>query len=580
MKISDYITSFFVEHLIEYVFGYQGGMITHLVDSISKNKNIQFIPCYHEQSAAIAAEGYARASGKFGVAISTSGPGATNMITGIANAFFDSIPVVYITGQVNTYEYKYQKPIRQSGFQETDIVSIVTPITKYAVMIDDAARIKYELEKAVFMATTGRKGPVLLDIPMNIQRSEVGVSTLAAYQGTYKKPVPNKGGIQKAISVLEAAKRPLVLCGGGITAGNAGDKVNQFLTDINVPYVVSLMGKGSVDETSNTFVGMIGSYGNRCANIAFANADIVLVLGSRLDLRQTGNKNMETIRDKQFIHVDIDRDELNEDSIPNKLIIHADIVDFIDKVKENSTFYYNDTNWLNFITSIKENYSQEKDIERFLQEREPYSAIEKIVALSDSNTIFMVDVGQNQMWAAQTVRLKPGQSFFTSGGLAAMGYALHAAIGAAFSSPEKKIICILGDGGFHIALQSLLLISQYKLKITLFILNNYTLGMITQFQSLYFNGNMPGTTKNGGYEVPDIKNIAQACHLEYYGIDDIARQQLPVSNSGKIVEIKLHGLTSVIPKLEFDKPLYNMLPYLMEKEMKNLIITPPPPPNS
>ena len=188
MKVSDYIVSFFVNHGIRYIFGFQGGMITHLVDSISKNDSIDFIPCYHEQSAAIAAEGYARISGKFGVAVSTSGPGATNMVTGIANAFFDSTPTIYITGQVNTYEYKNQKNIRQQGFQETDIVSIVKPITKYAVMINDANKIKYELEKALSIATTGRKGPVLLDIPMNIQRMEIDVSAMPSYYHSDVKP--------------------------------------------------------------------------------------------------------------------------------------------------------------------------------------------------------------------------------------------------------------------------------------------------------------------------------------------------------------------------------------------------------
>jgi acetolactate synthase-1/2/3 large subunit len=568
MKASEYIVSFFVAHNIKYIFGYQGGMITHLVDSISKNKDIQFVQCYHEQSAAIAAEGYARASGKFGVAISTSGPGATNMITGIANAYYDSIPVIYITGQVNTYEYKYQKPIRQMGFQETDIVSIVKSITKYAVMLDDAAFVKYELEKAVDIATTGRKGPVLLDIPMNIQRADISPINLSSFNDFYKKPWLDAAVIQEAISLLHEADRPLVLCGGGVLTCKG--KLNAFLSKANLPYIVSLMGKGGVDETKEYFAGMIGSYGNRCANLAFSCADVVLVLGSRLDLRQMGNKNLGNWDKVKFIHVDIDINELNDDSIKNKTLIHADIEDFLDMLDKKSSVCTAKTEWLKFIALLKEKYSQGNDIDRFLQNKAPYKALEQIGLTADNNTIFTVDIGQNQMWAAQTLQLKQGQMFFTSGGLAPMGYSLHSAIGAAFAFPDKKIISIIGDGGFHIALQSLLLISQYKLNIMVFVLNNYALGMITQFQTLYFESNMAGTTSEGGYKVPDIKHLAEACGLEYECMDDVLNEKVPDFSCGKIVEIKLKGLTTVVPKLEFNQPLYNMVPYLDADEVQQV----------
>jgi acetolactate synthase-1/2/3 large subunit len=568
MKASDYIVSFFVSHHIKYIFGYQGGMITHLVDSISKNKDIQFIQCYHEQSAAIAAEGYARASGKFGVAISTSGPGATNMITGIANAYYDSIPVIYITGQVNTYEYKYQKPIRQIGFQETDVVSIVKSITKYAVMIDNAVHIKYELEKAVDIATTGRKGPVLLDIPMNIQRTDITPKDLSFYSDFYKKPLLDPMMVQEALHLLHNADRPLVLCGGGVLA--VREKLNAFLSKVKLPYVVSLMGKGCADETKEGFIGMIGSYGNRCANLVLSHADVVLVLGSRLDLRQTGNKNLGNWNNVKFIHVDIDINELKDDSIHNKVLIHASAEDFLDVLEKKKEFFSVKTDWIKFTMFLKEKYSQKNDIDRFLQNKAPYEAVEQIGLMADNDTIFTVDIGQNQMWAAQNLQLKAGQMFFTSGGLAPMGYSLHSAIGAAFAFPEKKIICIIGDGGFHIALQALLIISQYKLNIMIFVLNNHALGMITQFQALYFESNMAGTTNEGGYEVPDIQYLAKACRLEYERVDDVINKKVSDFSSGKVVEIKLKELTTVVPKLEFNQPLYNMIPYLDKGEIEQL----------
>jgi acetolactate synthase-1/2/3 large subunit len=541
-----------------------------VIDSISKEPDIQFIPCYHEQTAAIAAEGYARASGKFGVAVATSGPGATNMITGIANAYFDSIPVIYITGQVNTYEYKYQKSVRQLGLQETDIVSVVKPITKYAIMVDNPFQIRTELEKAVDIATNGRKGPVLLDLPMDIQRAEIVPEDLPSHADFYRKPVCDTVIVQKAFSLLKQAKRPLVLCGGGTVSRNVTGKVNDFLSKTNLPYVVSLMGKGGVDETRDNFIGMIGSYGNRCANIVFSIADVVLALGSRLDPRQTGNKNNEIFKRIQFIQVDIDVNELQEDSIKNKFAVYADIVEFLDDADHLSI----DENWLKYISDIKERYSQKNDIDRFLKFKDPYIALEKIQSYSSKDTIFTVDIGHNQMLAAQTLRLKPGQMFFTGGGFGPMGYALHSAIGAAFAVPEKHIVCIIGDGGFHIALQALLLISQYKLNVSVVVLNNRSLGMITQFQSLYFNSNMAGTTEAGGYEVPNIEYIAKSCGLRYKCIDAIEKQEISDILGGDILEIVFDELTVIVPKLEFNQALYNMLPYLPESELKGLILSP------
>jgi acetolactate synthase-1/2/3 large subunit len=235
-----------------------------------------------------------------------------------------------------------------------------------------------------------------------------------------------------------------------------------------------------------------------------------------------------------------------------------------------------DKNWLKYILDIKEKYSQKNDINRFLEFKAPYAAFEKIQNLSGRDAIFTVDIGHNQMLAAQTLRLKPGQMFFTGGGFGSMGYALHSAIGAAFASPEKHVVCIIGDGGFHIALQALLLISQYKLKVTVIVLNNRSLGMITQFQTLYFNSNTAGTTKAGGYEVPDIEFIAKACKLGYSRIDDIEKQEISGMPAGAILEIVFDELTVVVPKLEFNQPLYNMIPYLPEAELKELILLPAP----
>lgn len=245
MKVSDYIVSFLEEKGVNVIFGYIGGMITHLVDSIDKNPNIQFVQTYHEQTAAIAAEGYALESGKFGVAICTSGPGVTNMMTGIADAYFGSIPVLYITGQVNTYEYKYSKPIRQQGFQETDVISLVRSITKYAKMVDNAEDIRYELEKAIYMAMEGRKGPVVIDLPMNISRAEIEPEKLIGFQSESLEE--SSFDFSEVKLLLDKAERPMLLLG----AGSLGceELIQNFIDQLQIPVVTSLMGRGIIDET-------------------------------------------------------------------------------------------------------------------------------------------------------------------------------------------------------------------------------------------------------------------------------------------------------------------------------------------
>lgn len=568
MKASDYIVSYFESLGISVIFGYQGGMITHLVDSISKSSKLRFIQTYHEQSAAIAAEGYARETGLFGVAISTSGPGATNMVTGIANAFFDSIPVVYITGQVNSYEYKYSKKIRQQGFQETDILSIVRPITKYAVMVDKAENLQYELSKAVAIAISGRKGPVLIDLPMDVQRSDIQVQNERMYRYSDIKKECTKHDFLSAMTALKQAKRPLVLCGGGIASSASSSSVNNFLRKTNLPYVVSLMGKGCVDESQQNFIGLIGSYGNRDANIVFSHADVVLVLGSRLDLRQTGNQKSDVLAKIHFIHVDIDETELDESILPNKLNVNCDLFMFMKSILAED-YFFSDSSWQKYINFIRENYKQTKEIDRFVDNKIPYYYIDLLQEKAGIDSIFTADIGQNQMWSAQTLRLKSDQKYFTSGGLAPMGYALHAAIGVAMASPKKHVYCIIGDGGFHIALQSLLLISQYGLNISVCVMNNEALGMITQFQELYFNSNMVGTTLAGGYCVPDIKSLAKAYGLSYTKIQPEDIEKIGDLTIG-IYEFFIPGKTKVSPKLEFDKPLYNMSPSLPVDELARI----------
>lgn len=565
MKASDYIVSFLERKGIDTIFGYIGGMVTHLVDSINNNPNVKFIQTYHEQTAAIAAEGYAIETGNFGVAVSTSGPGVTNMITGIADAYFGSIPVLYITGQVNTYEYKYDKPIRQQGFQEMDVVSVVKPITKYAVMVDKAENLRYELEKAVYIATTGRKGPVVIDLPMDISRAELDIDELEGFKAeSYAFPEIDWVNI---VSIIESAKRPILLLGGG-SQGYTED-IEKFLHKFRMPVVTSLMGRGAINEAYDYYVGMIGSYGNRSANMVIAKSDLVIAIGSRLDTRQTGAMISKFLPNGKIIQVDIDVNELENHRLDNRFVVNCNTSIFLQEMLNRINLFDINRDWLKWILIMREKYGQKQEVERFVDNKTPYLIMYQLNKVLKEGDVIVTDIGQNQMWAAQTICLGKDQKFITSGGLAPMGFALPAAIGVAFANTKKTIYCICGDGGLQMAMQSLLLISQYKLNIKVIILNNESLGMITQFQHLYFNDRMPATTFSGGYHLPNFELLAKSFYIPYYKIESIDEPRLleALSNDYVFIDFIINGLTSVSPKLEYNKPIYSPTPDLPGDEM-------------
>lgn len=582
MKVSDYIANFLAQREVHAIFGYSGGAITHLLDSFSRCSNIQFIQTYHEQSAAIAAEGYSSFSSTLGVALATSGPGATNMITGIADAYFDSIPVLYITGQVNTYEYKGSKPIRQQGFQETDIVSIVKPITKYAVQVFDPLTIRYELEKAWAIATNGRCGPVLLDIPMDIQRAEVNEDSLTGFDDT----LSSTNGIKylsnfsrgTLASFIKNCKRPLLLLGNGIKLSGARDKAIELSRLYKLPVVTSLLGKGAFPEDDRLSIGMIGSYGNRCANLAIANADLVIAIGARLDTRQTGTNLTSFVRGGSIVRLDIDETEIVNHRLEAVYGAVGDARSFIDELISMpwSTAY---DDWILYLDGLKNQYGQNAEILRNIENKKPYSVMDILNRHASDNQIYCVDIGQNQMFAAQKILIKRNQSWKTSGGLAPMGFAVPSAIGAAFATHRTRpIFAIVGDGGLHISCQSLLLLAQYELPIKIILINNKSLGMITQFQDLYFDSRKEGTTKDSGYLIPDFCFLAKSYGLEYFRIedddyeDDGKLNEIFCAKGPALIEIDVGENTVVYPKLEVNMPVEDLNPRLPTEELQHLML--------
>lgn len=572
MKLSDYIIEFLINNGCTHVFGYPGGAVTHLIDSLYKYKEIKFIGTYHEQAAAFAAEGYARVKNSIGVAVATSGPGATNLITGIGSAYFDSIPCLYLTGQVNTYEYKGDLKLRQLGFQETDIVRIVKPITKYAVRITSALHIRYELEKALSIANSGRKGPVLLDIPMNIQRAEVQEQDLLGYIKTV--PPDNGFDIHPVIEQMNKCERPVLLVGGGVRLAGAAELLNKVAARLNIPVVSSLMGRDAIDNAAGNYVGMIGTYGNRYANLTVANSDLVIALGTRLDTRQTGTKPESFAREAKLIRVDIDSTELERKVKPDEYAIQTDIKLFLTELYANSNLILMDTDdWLNRVNGYKNKYPGclEKSF------TDPNYIMEEISKCMGQNDIVCLDVGQNQMWGAQSLCITNGRRLLTSGGMGAMGFSLPCAIGAYYSGSHSTVFALTGDGGMQMNIQELELIKRNHIPIKIVIMNNHSLGMIRHFQELYFGGRYHATVAD--YEAPDFCRLAGAFGLnsfkvrnqdDFEGMKELLQIPEPI-----VIEIVLPENTYVYPKLSVNRPIEEQEPLLSRDEFLNNMIVKP-----
>ena len=581
MKLSDYIVQFLKDNKVTAVFGYQGGAITHFVDSVYKAEGIRFISNYHEQASAFAAEGYARVSQNIGVCTATSGPGATNLITGIGSAFFDSIACLYITGQVNTYEYKRFPGIRQDGFQETDIVSIVKPITKYCTMVSDAQKIKYYLEKAFYLAKSGRPGPILLDLPMDIQRAEINPDELVGFYESmeYKKEIEQKvcvEDIKSLIDLIKESKRPVILAGGGIRLAKAESQLEKLIECTGIPVVSTLMGIDCVDHDNKCYVGYMGAYGVRYANLAVANSDLLIVLGSRLTSRQTSSITNSFARKAKIVHIDIDKNELNikkKEDLSIECDLQLFLGSFNDAIKK-CDYKFDFSNWIEKINSYKilfPSYRVEKNIDKI----EPNQFINKLSQMLDKNSIICLDIGQNQIWASQSLKLKKNQRLLNAGGMGPMGFSLPAAIGAWAARPDCKIVVIAGDGGIQMNIQELQTIVREKIPIKIIVMNNKALGMIRHFQEMYFESNYYGTIE--GYSAPNFMKISEAYGIKSLKISDESQvDELKVKlndDESYFIEINLENITYVIPKLGMGRPIEDQEPLLSRKELKeNMII--------
>jgi len=576
MKISGFIIDTLAAEGVTHVFEICGGALGHLLDSLYGRTDIRAVSMHHEMAAAIAAEGYARAGGNIGVAMATSGPGATNLITGIGSCFFDSVPSLFITGQVNTYEFKFDRPVRQIGFQETDIVSIVKPLVKSAHLVTRPEDIGTLLKEAIRTARSGRPGPVLLDVPLNIQRSETSeMPGSTAGPKVTATTILDKCTESEIRSMIALSFRPLILAGGGIRTGKAIEELRAFARGTGIPVVSSLMGLDAFPHDDPLYIGMIGTYGNRYANLAVANTDLLIALGTRLDTRQTGTLPGTFARAASIIHVDIDPHELNN-KVSVRYPINMNVKDFLQQLDRTPPRPAPEKlkQWYNTLRSYQARYPTRSPATT--DRIDPSVFFDNLSGALPENAIICVDVGQNQMWAAQTLEIHAGQRFLTQGGMASIGSALPMAIGASFARPGQAIVVITGDGGFQLNIQELQTVVHHGLPIKIILLNNGGYGMIRQFQEQYFGSRFQSSVI--GYSNPDFQKVVRAYGIPASRISRLSESGQAIDSLMKdlrpgFIEVIINETCRVTPKLAVNRPVEDQEPLLSREELQsNMLI--------
>ncbi|MFA6217319.1 MAG: thiamine pyrophosphate-binding protein [Candidatus Omnitrophota bacterium] len=584
MKLSDYIAYFLKKQGMRHVFAVTGGAAAHLIDSIAKAKGIDYICMQHEQACAMAADGYSRATGNLGAAISTSGPGATNMLTGVCCSYYDSIPTLFITGQVATFRCKGNLGIRQLGFQETDVVEIFKPVTKYAVKVRDAKRIRYELEKAVYLAKSGRPGPVLVDVPDNLQRQEIDPDSLVSF-------IPPKirtatAAFQKQIDacagMLHKAERPVIILGWGVYLANAEKEALRFVEDVRVPVVPTWAMRYLFPEHHPFLVGSFGTHGSRYGNFAVQNADLVLSIGARLDTREAGSPLSTFAREAKKIVVDVDIHELKKFKVLGldvELLINQDAKEFLlamhKRIQQAVPEDIHD--WVKKIGLWKKKYpvcSQQALKEKKVN---PYVFVKRLSEKLKEGDVVFLDTGCSVAWMSQGFEFKKKQKLFSAFNNTPMGYALPASIGACFALGKKRIICVTGDGGLQMNIQELATVIRHDLPIKIFLINNHGYSMIKQTQDQWFSSRYVASTVESGLAFPDFIKVAKAYGYKTTqitaqkdlnaGIVDTLETDCPA-----FCNVEIHTDEKVLPQVKFGRALEDSEPLLDRGEFREAMI--------
>ena len=545
---------------VKHIFGYPGGAVLDIFDAIMDAPDIQFILSRHEQGAVHAADGYARASGKVGVALVTSGPGATNTVTGIATACMDSIPIVVFSGQVST------NLIGNDAFQEADTVGITRPCTKHNYLVKDCADLPKVIKEAFYIAATGRPGPVLVDIPKDVMKGLLTFKypdkvSLEGYCPNYRG---HPGQIKRIIGTILKSRRPVIYAGGGVVISNASEELIALARQLRIPVTTTLMGLGAFPADDPLWLGMLGMHGTYAANMAVTESDCLIAIGARFDDRVTGKVDEFAPRAK-IIHIDIDPTSISK-NVRVDLPVVGDckfvLTDMLDGIKEKMRDVHEMTSgtgaWLDQINRWKREHPLRYEQGTTLK---PQFVIEKINELAPDDTIISTEVGQNQMWTAQFFKFNQPRHFLTSGGLGTMGYGFPAAIGAQAAFPDRTVIDIAGDGSIQMNIQELATAVQYQLNVKVMILNNGFLGMVRQWQSLFYRGRYSHTSMAVS---PDFVKLAEAYGA--YGIrvdkptevEDAIRKALSIKGP-VFVDFHVEPEEDVYPMVPAGAPINNML---------------------
>lgn len=593
IKVSDFIAKFLAEHVDtgKTVFMVSGGGNMHLIDSLGKQEGLEFVCNHNEQACTYSSEGYARASNKIGIAYVTTGPGGTNAITGVYSAWVDSIPTLTISGQVKfetTISSQPELNLRQLGDQEVNIIDLVKPITKYAVMITDKNSIKYHLQKAVYEAKNGRPGPVWLDIPLDIQGALVDENDLFEFEPEVKDSFDNH--IPQVIELLRNSERPVIIAGNGVTLSGANDDFLNLIDKLNIPVIGTFARYDIVKNDHKLFFGRFGTIGNRMANFTVQNSDLIIAIGARLNIRAI-SYNWEFFgREAKKIMVDIDKAELNKHTLNIDLKIQSDAKNFIQELLKNVDKIDNEQygEWLKKCLTYKIQYptivNERQEVKEFV---DSYNFFDVISNQVRDNCTYVFGNGTACVSSYQSLRLKKNQKVIVNSGCAAMGYDLPAAIGSYSADKNNQIICVTGEGSLQMNIQELQTIIHNNMPIKIFVLNNGGYISIRNTQNGFFKGHKVGADASSGVSFPDTIKIGQAYGFKTFKIENQINLEEQLKNILKfegpvICEIILSPEEKMQPKLSSEikpdgkmisKPLEDMFPFIEREEFKkNMII--------
>ena len=593
IKLADYVIDFYSSIGVDKIFVVYGAANGDLIDAFTRNRKTKYVAVMHEQAGGFAAEGYSKVKelGIPGVAIATSGPGGMNFVTSIGNCFYDSVPAIFITGQIKTQFLRTDKSIRQVGFQETDICGIVKPITKYAKMIIDPKSIKYELEKSLYLATNGRHGPVLLDIPIDIQQAIVEPSQLAVFDKPNTINLNNSNideKIKKLFSDINNSKRPTLLIGGGVRSANAIEDLHELGKVLKIPIYPTWNALDAVTSDYEYYAGRVGTYGGAGRNFGIQNSDLLIAIGSRISGRITGGRVKTFAREAKKYLIDIDHALLKKDlqQVVFDENLYCDAKIFIKKLLnfvKSQNFNQNDQqkNWLKQCLEWKTKYDPVK--KEFYNKKNyvhPYVFIRTLSKKMKSNSVFVADCGGNIIVCNHSFETKKGQRYFTNNGNSPMGFSFSGAMGAYFANTKRPVICVIGDGGMNMNIQELQTIKNYNIKIKTIILNNHIYGITKAYRETNFEGRAEACGPKG-YSPPNFVKIAEAYGiktLEITSSSDIEKKvdEILDCDGPLVVDVNCHEHHTYEPRIfGWNTPIEDMYPYLDRDEFKkNMYIKP------